>query len=61
MEDPTFEELRRQINNTKVMLNDREVFGKNSEEDVTDIILKNQLAIMKVIGKIYDDMLTIPR
>lgn len=54
MEDMTFVNLDKQIRKTNLIIESHKNFGKGPEEDIMDLILENQLVIMKAIDKIDD-------
>lgn len=62
MKDMTFVNLNKQIKKTEAIINYNKAFG-GFEESATaeDLILENQLIIMKALDRIDDSIRTLPR
>ena len=62
MEDMTFVDLQKQITKTEIFVYDDKCFNSDLYDDnVMDLILENQLHIMKVLDKIDDKLRTLSR
>lgn len=60
MENLLFRPLKKQIEKTEELLDHREAFGMDRDEG-QQMILENQLHIMKALDEIVDEIYKLPR